>query len=140
MKSFPIVILGVGVVAGYAAREFVAQSGKKGELAIVTAEITREVTERPFPKLPVAIVGIAKGKSTPPDVSYNCGNHLRRCCGVGEELASFSTLLVALAASYRRPTVGLFCPCWRTTEDFRAPTRTALLPCRCATAWHASDC
>src|ERR1019366_3962442 len=38
MKSFPIVILGGGVVAGYAAKEFVAQRGKKGELAIVTAE------------------------------------------------------------------------------------------------------
>ena len=29
MKSFPIVILGGGVVAGYAAKEFVALSGKK---------------------------------------------------------------------------------------------------------------
>jgi NADPH-dependent 2,4-dienoyl-CoA reductase/sulfur reductase-like enzyme len=38
MKSFPIVILGGGVVAGYAAKEFVGQSGKHGELAIVTAE------------------------------------------------------------------------------------------------------
>ena len=38
MKSFPIVILGGGVVAGYAAKEFVAQNGKKGGLAIVTAE------------------------------------------------------------------------------------------------------
>jgi 3-phenylpropionate/trans-cinnamate dioxygenase ferredoxin reductase component len=38
MKSFPIVILGGGVAAGYAAKEFVAQSGKRGELAIVTAE------------------------------------------------------------------------------------------------------
>jgi NAD(P)H-nitrite reductase large subunit len=38
MKPFPIVILGGGVVAGYAAKEFVAQSGKKGGLAIVTAE------------------------------------------------------------------------------------------------------
>jgi NADPH-dependent 2,4-dienoyl-CoA reductase/sulfur reductase-like enzyme len=38
VKSFPIVILGGGVVAGYAAKEFVSQSGKKGELAIVTAE------------------------------------------------------------------------------------------------------
>src|ERR1022692_4099219 len=38
MKSFPIVVLGGGMVAGYAAKEFVAQSGKKGELAIVTAE------------------------------------------------------------------------------------------------------
>ncbi len=38
MKSFPIVILGGGVVAGYAAKEFVSQSGKRGGLAIVTAE------------------------------------------------------------------------------------------------------
>ncbi|MBI3852256.1 MAG: FAD-dependent oxidoreductase [Verrucomicrobia bacterium] len=38
MKSFPIVIMGGGVVAGYAAKEFVAQSGKSGGLAIVTAE------------------------------------------------------------------------------------------------------
>jgi len=38
MKSFRIVILGGGMVAGYAAKEFVAQGGKKGELAIVTAE------------------------------------------------------------------------------------------------------
>ena len=38
MKSFPIVILGGGVVAGYAAKEFARQSGKKGELAFVTAE------------------------------------------------------------------------------------------------------
>jgi NADPH-dependent 2,4-dienoyl-CoA reductase/sulfur reductase-like enzyme len=38
MKSFRNVILGGGMVAGYAAKEFVAQSGKKGELAIVTAE------------------------------------------------------------------------------------------------------
>src|ERR1051325_8268941 len=38
MKSFPIVILGGGVVAGYAAKEFVAQNGKNGGLAIVTAE------------------------------------------------------------------------------------------------------
>ncbi|MCE0498158.1 MAG: hypothetical protein LV481_09465 [Methylacidiphilales bacterium] len=36
MKSFPIVILGGGVVAGYAAKEFVEQSGKKRDLAIVT--------------------------------------------------------------------------------------------------------
>jgi hypothetical protein len=38
MQSFPIVILGGGVVAGYAAKEFVAQSGQNGGLAIVTAE------------------------------------------------------------------------------------------------------
>jgi NADPH-dependent 2,4-dienoyl-CoA reductase/sulfur reductase-like enzyme len=38
MKTFPMVILGGGVVAGNAAKEFVAQGGKKGELAIITAE------------------------------------------------------------------------------------------------------
>ncbi len=38
MKSFPIVILGGGVAAGYAAKEFVAQSGTGGDLAIITAE------------------------------------------------------------------------------------------------------
>jgi len=38
MKFFPFVNLGGGVVAGYTAKEFVALSGKKGGLAIVTAE------------------------------------------------------------------------------------------------------
>jgi hypothetical protein len=38
LHELPIVILGGGVVAGYAAKEFVVQSGKKGALAIVTAE------------------------------------------------------------------------------------------------------
>src|ERR1039457_6805382 len=38
MKSFPIRILGGGVVAGLPAKEFVAQSGKKAGLAILTAE------------------------------------------------------------------------------------------------------
>jgi hypothetical protein len=35
---------------------------------VVTAEVTREVSERVFQKLPLAIVGIPKGKSTPADV------------------------------------------------------------------------
>ena len=35
---------------------------------IVTAEITREVAERMFPKVPVAIVGIPKGKTTPAEI------------------------------------------------------------------------
>ena len=38
MKPLSIVILGGGVAAGYAAKEFIAQSGKRGDLAIVTAE------------------------------------------------------------------------------------------------------
>src|SRR5476649_659913 len=50
MKSYPIVILGGGVVAGYAAKEFVAQSGKKGELAIVTAENTLPYERPPLSK------------------------------------------------------------------------------------------
>jgi YbbR domain-containing protein len=35
---------------------------------IVTAEITREVAERVFQKLPVAVVGVAKGKAQPAEV------------------------------------------------------------------------
>jgi len=35
---------------------------------VVTAEITREVAERVFPKLPVVITGIPKGKATPSEV------------------------------------------------------------------------
>jgi YbbR domain-containing protein len=35
---------------------------------VVTAEITREVAERVFQKLPVSVVGIPKGKSTPGEV------------------------------------------------------------------------
>lgn len=35
---------------------------------VVTAEITREVAERVFQKLPVAVVGIPKGKSTPGEI------------------------------------------------------------------------
>jgi YbbR domain-containing protein len=40
----------------------------KPKSVIVTAEITREVSERVFQKIPVAIVGPAKGKAQPPDV------------------------------------------------------------------------
>ena len=36
--------------------------------ATVTAEITREVAERVFQKLPVAVVGVAKAKTTPAEV------------------------------------------------------------------------
>lgn len=35
---------------------------------VVTAEVTREVVERVFQRLPVALVGVAKGKSTPAEV------------------------------------------------------------------------
>lgn len=36
--------------------------------AVVTAEITRELSERAFQKLPVSVVGIPKGKTTPGEV------------------------------------------------------------------------
>ncbi len=40
----------------------------KPTTAKVTAEITREVAERVFPKIPVTLTGIPKGKSNPPEV------------------------------------------------------------------------
>ena len=62
MKSFPIVILGGGVVAGYAAKEFVAQSGTKGGLAIVTAENALPYERPPLSK------GFLAGKEGPSDI------------------------------------------------------------------------
>ncbi|MGC4097461.1 MAG: FAD-dependent oxidoreductase [Nitrospira sp.] len=50
MKSFPFVILGGGVVAGYAAKEFVAQGGGKNQLAIVTAEHVPSYERPPLSK------------------------------------------------------------------------------------------
>jgi hypothetical protein len=35
---------------------------------IVTADITREVAERVFPKIPVSLTGVPKGKTTPAEV------------------------------------------------------------------------
>lgn len=37
-------------------------------VAVVTAEITREVAERVFQKIPVVVTGPAKGRTTPPEV------------------------------------------------------------------------
>jgi len=65
MKSYPIVILGGGVVAGYAAKEFVAQSGKKGELAIVTAENTLPYERPPLSK------GYLAGKEEAGDIQIS---------------------------------------------------------------------
>jgi NAD(P)H-nitrite reductase large subunit len=50
MKSFPFVILGGGVAAGYAAKEFVAQGGAKNQLAIVTAEHVPSYERPPLSK------------------------------------------------------------------------------------------
>ena len=65
MKSFPIVILGGGVVAGYAAKEFVAQSGKKGDLAIVTAENALPYERPPLSK------GFLAGKEKASDIQIS---------------------------------------------------------------------
>lgn len=50
MKTFPLVILGGGVAAGYAAKEFVSQGGGKGQLAIVTAEHVPSYERPPLSK------------------------------------------------------------------------------------------
>ena len=65
MKSFPIVILGGGVVAGYAAREFAAQSGKKGGLAIVTTENALPYERPPLSK------GFLAGKEAAGDIQIS---------------------------------------------------------------------
>ena len=65
MKSFPIVILGGGVVAGYAAKEFVAQSGKKGDLALVTAEKALPYERPPLSK------GFLAGKEEAGDIQIS---------------------------------------------------------------------
>ena len=65
MKSFPIVILGGGVVAGYAGKEFVAQSGKKGDLAIVTAENALPYERPPLSK------GFLAGKEQASDIQIS---------------------------------------------------------------------
>ncbi len=65
MKSFPIVILGGGVVAGYAAKEFVDQGGKKGDLAIVTAENVLPYERPPLSK------GFLAGKEEASDLQIS---------------------------------------------------------------------
>ena len=45
-----MVILGGGMVAGYAAKEFVAQGGKKGKLAIVAAKNSLPYERPPLSK------------------------------------------------------------------------------------------
>ncbi|MHB8520475.1 MAG: NAD(P)/FAD-dependent oxidoreductase [Limisphaerales bacterium] len=65
MKSYPIVILGGGVVAGYAAKEFVAQSGKQDGLEIVTAE-----TALPYERPPLS-KGFLAGKEEAGDLQIS---------------------------------------------------------------------
>jgi NADPH-dependent 2,4-dienoyl-CoA reductase/sulfur reductase-like enzyme len=115
MKTFPIVILGGGVVAGYAAKEFVAQSGKNGELAIVTAENALPYERPPLSK------GFLAGKETAGDIQIsdaafyrkhgiavfrNCrvkkvDFRRRRLEGTSGEVIGFDQLLIATGSTVR---------------------------------------
>jgi len=119
MKSFPIVILGGGVVAGYAAKEFVAQSGKKGELAIVTADNAIPYERPPLSK------GFLAGKEGVGDIQISDAafyrkhgiavflNFLvrkvdfrrRRLQSASGKIIGFDQLLIATGSTVRRLTV-----------------------------------
>ncbi len=116
MKSFPIVILGGGVVAGYAAKEFVALGGKKGDLAIVTAENVLPYERPPLSK------GFLTGKEEAGDIqisgaafyrkhgiamyrSFPVGKvdlHRHRLRSSSGELIGFEKLLIATGSTVRR--------------------------------------
>jgi NADPH-dependent 2,4-dienoyl-CoA reductase/sulfur reductase-like enzyme len=116
MKSFPIVVLGGGMVAGYAAKEFVAQSGKKGELAIVTAENALPYERPPLSK------GFLAGKEEAGDLQIsdaafyrehgiavyrNCpvrkvDFRRRRLQSASSEVIGFDQLLIATGSTVRR--------------------------------------
>jgi NADPH-dependent 2,4-dienoyl-CoA reductase/sulfur reductase-like enzyme len=116
MKSFPIVILGGGVVAGYAAKEFVAQSGKKGGLAIVTAENALPYERPPLSK------GFLAGKEEASDIqisdaafyrkhgiavyrNFPVGKvdfRRRRLRSTSGKVIGFDQLLIATGSSVRR--------------------------------------
>ena len=116
MKSFPIVILGGGVVAGYATKEFVAQGGKKGELAIVTAEAALPYERPPLSK------GFLAGQETAGDIQIsdaafyrehgitvfrNCpvrkvDFRRRRLQSTSGQVIGFDQLLIATGSTVRR--------------------------------------
>ena len=116
MKSFPIVILGGGVVAGYAAKEFVAQGGKKGDLAIVTAEHVLPYERPPLSK------GFLAGKEDAGDIQISGAAFYRthgiavyrgfpvrkadlrrhRLHSASGELIGFEKLLIATGSTVRR--------------------------------------
>jgi len=116
MKSFPIVILGGGVAAGYAAKEFAAQSGKKGDLAIVTAENALPYERPPLSK------GFLAGKEEASDIQISDAAFYRahgiavlrnflvgkvdfraRCLqGPSGKMIGFDQLLIATGSTIRR--------------------------------------
>jgi len=109
------VILGGGVVAGYAAKEFVAQSGKSGDLAIVTAEKALPYERPPLSK------GFLGGKETAGDIQIsdtafyrkhsiavfrNCpvkkvDFRRRRLQGTSGKVIGFDQLLIATGSTVR---------------------------------------
>jgi NADPH-dependent 2,4-dienoyl-CoA reductase/sulfur reductase-like enzyme len=119
MKSFPIVILGGGVAAGYAAKEFVAQGGKKGGLAIVTAENAYPYDRPPLSK------GFLAGKVGVPEIQISDAAFYRehgiavfrnfpvrkvdfrshRLQGPSGKIVGFDQLLIATGSTVRRLTV-----------------------------------
>ena len=119
MTSFPMVILGGGVVAGYAAKEFAAQSGKKGGLAIVTAENALPYERPPLSK------GFLAGKEGPGDIqisdaaiyrehgiavfrNFSVGKvdfRAHRLQSTSGQMIGFDQLLIATGSTVRRLTV-----------------------------------
>ena len=119
MQSFPIVILGGGVAAGYAAKEFVAQSGQSGGLAIVTAE-----NALPYERPPLSKEFLA-GKQGADDIqisdaafyrkhgiavfrNFPVGKvdfRRRRLHSISGKIIGFDQLLIALGSSVRRLSV-----------------------------------
>ena len=116
MKTFPIVILGGGVVAGYAAKEFVAQSGKKGYLEIVTTENALPYERPPLSK------GFLAGQEEASDLqisdaafyrkhgiavfrNFQVGKvdfRRRRLQGASGKVLAFDQLLIATGSTVRR--------------------------------------
>lgn len=119
MTSYPMVILGGGVAAGYAAQEFVTQSGKKGGLAIVTAENVLPYERPPLSK------GFLAGTEGPGDIQMSDTAFYRehgipilrnfpvrkvdfrahRLHGPSGQTIGFDQLLIATGSTVRRLTV-----------------------------------
>jgi NADPH-dependent 2,4-dienoyl-CoA reductase/sulfur reductase-like enzyme len=116
MKSFPIVTLGGGVVAGYAAKEFAAQSGKKGDLAIVTAENALPYERPPLSKGFLAGKEKASGIQISDAAFYRkhgiavCRNfpvekvdfRRHRLYSASGQVIGYGQLLIAMGSSIRR--------------------------------------
>src|SRR5438552_10750076 len=116
MKRVPIVILGGGVVAGYAAKQFVAENGNKGDLAIVTAENALPYERPPLSK------GFLAGEENTNDIQISDNSFYRkhgiavyrnfrvakvdfrrrRLQGTSGKVIGFDQLLIATGSTVRR--------------------------------------